>query len=37
VLGHDAWARAGLDPIGDWRLALREALPGLLAVAASSG
>jgi dTDP-4-dehydrorhamnose reductase len=19
VLGHDAWARAGLDPIGDWR------------------
>ena len=37
VLGHDAWARAGLDPIGDWQLALREALPGLLAVAATSG
>jgi dTDP-4-dehydrorhamnose reductase len=35
VLGHDAWMRAGLAPIGDWRAALREALPGLLAIAAN--
>lgn len=30
VLGHAAWARAGLPPIGDWRDALRRALPCLL-------
>jgi dTDP-4-dehydrorhamnose reductase len=30
VLGHDAWAAAGLDPIGDWRLSLRRAFPALL-------
>jgi dTDP-4-dehydrorhamnose reductase len=30
VLGHDGWASAGIEPIGDWRLALRRALPGLL-------
>jgi dTDP-4-dehydrorhamnose reductase len=30
VLGHDAWAKAGLDPIGDWRHALRRAFPQLL-------
>ena len=32
VLGHDAWAGAGLEPIGDWRIALRRAFPALLAV-----
>jgi len=42
VLGHDRWARAGLAPIGDWRSALREALPRLVATmptgpAAASG
>jgi dTDP-4-dehydrorhamnose reductase len=26
VLGHDAWHRASLAPIGDWRAALRSAL-----------
>jgi dTDP-4-dehydrorhamnose reductase len=31
VLGHDAWAGAGIEPIGDWRLALRRAFPALLA------
>ena len=25
VLGHDAWRRAGLEPMRDWRLALTEA------------
>jgi dTDP-4-dehydrorhamnose reductase len=36
VLGHDAWMRAGLAPIGDWQPALREALPGLLAAATTA-
>jgi dTDP-4-dehydrorhamnose reductase len=31
VLGHDAWARPRLSPIGDWRTALRCALPDLIA------
>jgi dTDP-4-dehydrorhamnose reductase len=31
VLGHDAWAAAGIEPIGDWRLALRQAFPALTA------
>jgi dTDP-4-dehydrorhamnose reductase len=31
VLGHDAWAAAGLEPIGDWRLSLRQAFPALAA------
>jgi dTDP-4-dehydrorhamnose reductase len=30
VLGHEGWARAGIEPIGDWRLALRRALPSML-------
>jgi dTDP-4-dehydrorhamnose reductase len=34
VLGHGAWASAGLEPIGDWRLALRRAFPLLAAAAA---
>jgi dTDP-4-dehydrorhamnose reductase len=33
VLGHDAWTAVGLEPIGDWRLSLRQAFP-LLAPAA---
>jgi dTDP-4-dehydrorhamnose reductase len=33
VLGHGAWAGAGIEPIGDWRLALRRAFPDLLAAA----
>ena len=32
VLGHAAWERAGLTPIGDWRHALRRGLPGLAVV-----
>lgn len=31
VLGHDAWARAGIAPIRDWRLSLRAALPAMKA------
>jgi dTDP-4-dehydrorhamnose reductase len=31
VLGHDAWADAGLAPIDDWRLSLRRAFPVLRA------
>ena len=29
VLGHDAWADVGLEPIGDWRISLRRAFPAL--------
>jgi dTDP-4-dehydrorhamnose reductase len=32
VLGHDRWSTAGIEPIRDWREALREAFPALLAV-----
>ncbi|MFB7913377.1 dTDP-4-dehydrorhamnose reductase [Streptomyces sp. NPDC056061] len=31
VLGHDRWAATGIEPIRDWREALREAFPALLA------
>ncbi|MFE9865826.1 dTDP-4-dehydrorhamnose reductase [Streptomyces sp. NPDC005506] len=31
VLGHDRWAAAGMEPIRDWRVALAEAFPALLA------
>jgi dTDP-4-dehydrorhamnose reductase len=30
VLGHGAWAPAGIAPIGDWQLALRRAFPEIL-------
>jgi dTDP-4-dehydrorhamnose reductase len=30
VLGHDGWVGASLQPIGDWRQALRRAFPELL-------
>jgi dTDP-4-dehydrorhamnose reductase len=30
VLGHDGWATASLEPIGDWHGALRSAFPELL-------
>jgi dTDP-4-dehydrorhamnose reductase len=29
VLGHDAWAKAGIPPIGDWRDSLRRAFPAI--------
>ena len=32
VLGHDAWARAGIAPIPGWRRAVRRALPVLAAL-----
>ena len=31
VLGHDAWHRAGIAPLRDWRTALAEALPSVVA------
>lgn len=31
VLGHSAWASAGLSPIGDWRDSLSRALPSMMA------
>jgi dTDP-4-dehydrorhamnose reductase len=31
VLGHDAWHKAGIEPIGDWKDALRRAWPAILA------
>lgn len=31
VLGHDRWAAAKMEPIRDWRVALAEAFPALLA------
>ena len=31
VLGHGAWARLGVPPIGEWRTSLRRAFPELLA------
>ncbi|MFD8821973.1 dTDP-4-dehydrorhamnose reductase [Streptomyces sp. NPDC059605] len=31
VLGHDGWARAGIEPVRHWRAALEEAFPALLA------
>ena len=30
VLGHNAWQRAGLEPLGDWRPMLTEAAPVVL-------
>jgi dTDP-4-dehydrorhamnose reductase len=34
VLGHEAWASAGIAPIGNWRQALRAAFPALVAAEA---
>ncbi|MFF1644383.1 dTDP-4-dehydrorhamnose reductase [Streptomyces sp. NPDC058240] len=31
VLGHDRWAAAGIEPVRDWRAALEESFPALLA------
>ena len=36
VLGHDAWAAAGLGPLPGWRASLRRALPGLQAAEAAA-
>jgi dTDP-4-dehydrorhamnose reductase len=33
VLGHDAWAAAGVPPIGHWREALHRAFPAMFAAA----
>jgi len=33
VLGHDAWHKAGIEPIGDWRDALHRAFTAILAEA----
>jgi hypothetical protein len=31
VLGHEAWASLGIEPIGDWRAGLGRAFPALSA------
>ncbi|MFF3780021.1 dTDP-4-dehydrorhamnose reductase [Streptomyces sp. NPDC001933] len=31
VLGHDRWAAAGIEPVRNWRAALEEAFPALVA------
>jgi dTDP-4-dehydrorhamnose reductase len=36
VLGHDRWAKAGLEPMRGWREAFRTALPSLRAVGRSA-
>ena len=36
VLGHAAWGRAGLTPIGRWEQALQRGLPGLTAVSTAA-
>ena len=33
VLGHDAWHKAGIEPIGDWQDALHRAFTAILAEA----
>ena len=33
VLAHDAWHKAGIEPIGDWREALHRAFPAILKAA----
>jgi dTDP-4-dehydrorhamnose reductase len=37
VLGHGAWTRLGLSPIGEWRTALHRAFPGVLAAQQAAG
>lgn len=37
VLGHERWARAGVAPIRDWRLALDHAFPALVAAERAVG
>ena len=38
VLGHDAWHKAGIEPIGDWKDALHRAFTAILAgLAATAG
>jgi dTDP-4-dehydrorhamnose reductase len=37
VLGHERWRDVGIDPIRDWRLALTEAFPTLVAAETSPG
>jgi len=36
VLGHDGWARVGVEAIGDWRPALRRAFPALARAAGAA-
>jgi dTDP-4-dehydrorhamnose reductase len=36
VLGHGAWARAGVPPIGDWQASLGQAFPAVIAAELSA-
>lgn len=33
VLGHDGWIRAGIQPMQDWREALKETMPAIISAA----
>ncbi|MFE3743325.1 dTDP-4-dehydrorhamnose reductase, partial [Streptomyces sp. NPDC059134] len=37
ILGHDRWKPAGIEPIRDWRAALAEAFPAVLAAERQTG
>jgi dTDP-4-dehydrorhamnose reductase len=37
VLGHDAWAKATVEPMRDWRIALAEAMPAIISAVKAEG
>ena len=37
VLGHDAWAKTTVEPLRDWRIALAEAMPGIINAVKAEG
>jgi dTDP-4-dehydrorhamnose reductase len=37
VLGHDAWAKTTVEPMRDWRIALVEAMPGIINAVKAEG
>ena len=37
VLGHEAWANTTIQPMGDWRIALAEAMPAIISAVKAGG
>ena len=37
VLSHDAWANTDVKPMGDWRIALEEAMPAIISAVMAEG
>ena len=37
VLSHDAWAKTSVEPMRDWRIALKEAMPAIIAAVKAEG